>query len=119
MKLRTISQKCFRVAAVEDHRGKCATTDFLKVDNPAVRGLRVLLERVATEGLARFSSTLAHHVGQEIYEFKKGDYRLLWFKGHGETVVICSHGFVKKSQKTPTSEVDAAAAWRKAYFDSK
>jgi phage-related protein len=118
LKLRTISKKNFRVAAVEDHRGKCEALEFLKIDDPAVRQLRVLIDRAADQGLDGFPSALAHQVGKGIYEFKKGDFRLLWFKGNDGTVVICTHGFRKKSQQTPTSEVDAAAAWRATYLSS-
>jgi len=47
-------------------------------------------------------------------------YRLLafWDKKTGN-LVIATHGFVKKTQKTPGSEIDHAEALRKKYYDEK
>ena len=36
-----------------------------------------------------------------------------------ETLVIATHGFVKKTQKTPSKEINKAEAIRKLYFNSK
>ena len=57
--------------------------------------------------------------------FKKLDgtdiqYRLLAFwDTDAETLVIATHGFVKKTQKTPSKEINKAEAIRKLYFNSK
>lgn len=47
-------------------------------------------------------------------------YRLLafWDKD-GETLVVATHGFKKKQQKTPKSEIDHAEAIMKEYFKEK
>ncbi len=47
-------------------------------------------------------------------------YRLLafWDNDSGN-LVIATHGFVKKSQKTPESEISHAEALRKKYYQSK
>lgn len=37
----------------------------------------------------------------------------------GETLVIATHGLVKKSQKTPKKEIDKAERIRTEYFASK
>ena len=62
--------------------------------------------------------------GTDIWEFRtlyKGiQYRLLAFwDTDAETLVIATHGFVKKTQKTPSKEVNKAEAIRKLYFNSK
>jgi phage-related protein len=36
-----------------------------------------------------------------------------------ETLVVATHGFIKKSQKTPKSEIEKAEKIRKQYFDAK
>ncbi len=36
-----------------------------------------------------------------------------------ETLVIATHGFIKKTQKTPKSEIDKAEKIRKQYFKEK
>ena len=62
--------------------------------------------------------------GKDIWEFRtlyKGiQYRLLAFwDTDAETLVIATHGFVKKTQKTPSKEINKAEAIRKLYFNSK
>ena len=60
----------------------------------------------------------------DIWEFRtlyKGiQYRLLAFwDTDAETLVIATHGFVKKTQKTPRKEINKAEAVRILYFNSK
>lgn len=60
----------------------------------------------------------------DIWEFRtlyKGNaYRLLAFwDTQKETLVVATHGFVKKKQKTPLKEIAKAEAIRKEYFEQK
>ena len=62
----------------------------------------------------------------EIWEFRtlfnKTHYRLFafWDKtGQTETVVISTHGLIKKTDKTPSGELDKAERIRKLYFERK
>lgn len=62
----------------------------------------------------------------EIWEFRthynKIQYRLLafWDKTSDvDTLVIATHGFIKKTQKTPQKEIIRAEEIRKIYFNSK
>lgn len=59
----------------------------------------------------------------EIWEFrtlyKKTQYRILAFwdkRDKKEVLVVCSHGFIKKSQKTPPNEIKHAEKLMEAYF---
>ncbi|MFZ4524193.1 MAG: type II toxin-antitoxin system RelE/ParE family toxin [Chlorobium sp.] len=60
----------------------------------------------------------------EIWEFRtlfnRTHYRLFafWDKtGHTETVVISTHGLIKKTDKTPGGELKKAERIRKLYFE--
>lgn len=62
----------------------------------------------------------------EIWEFRslydKTQYRLFAFWDKSEktkTVVISTHGLIKKTQKTPLSEIEKAEKIRKQYFELK
>lgn len=60
----------------------------------------------------------------DIWEFRtlyKGiQYRLLAFwDTESETLVVATHGFIKKTQKTPRKEINKAEAVRKIYFETK
>lgn len=62
--------------------------------------------------------------GTEIWEFRvlhDGNcYRLLSFwDTRNETLIVATHGIVKKSQRTPKKEIAKAEALRKEYFDNK
>ena len=60
----------------------------------------------------------------DIWEFRTSwqgmAYRLFafWDKD-GETLVVATHGVVKKTQKTPKGEIKHAQAIRKEYFATK
>lgn len=58
----------------------------------------------------------------DIWEFRtrfdRQQVRLLAFWDPNlESMIICTHGFVKKSQKTPASEIKKAIAFRKKYLN--
>ena len=62
----------------------------------------------------------------DIWEFRtyynKQRYRVLAFWDKGElidTLVIATHGFIKKTQKTPQKEINKALSIREQYFNSK
>jgi phage-related protein len=62
----------------------------------------------------------------EIWEFrtlfKKTHYRLFAFWDKSEktdTVVITTHGLIKKTAKTPQSDLDKAERLRRKYFETK
>jgi len=77
---------------------------------------------------ARFSNDkeLFRKLKDEIWEFRtlfnKTHYRLFafWDKtGKQETVVISTHGLIKKTDKTPVAELEKAEKIRKLYFERK
>jgi len=77
---------------------------------------------------ARFSNDkeLFSKLKDEIWEFRtlfnKTHYRLFAFwdkSGKEETVVISTHGIIKKTDKTPVAELEKAEKIRKLYFERK
>ncbi len=65
---------------------------------------------------------LSKPLGDGIFECRtKGEDRIarvLYFFDEGK-IIIATNGFVKKTQKTPKSEIDLAKARRKIYFERK
>lgn len=58
---------------------------------------------------------------EDIWEFRtrfdKQQIRLLAFWDPNlKSMIICTHGFVKKTQKTPKSEIDKALEFRRKYL---
>lgn len=77
---------------------------------------------------AKFSNDkeLFRKLRGEIWEFrtifKKTHYRLLAFwdkSGKTDSIVISTHGLIKKTDKIPAGEVEKAERLRKLYFESK
>ncbi len=75
---------------------------------------------------ARFSNdkALFKKLTDEIWEFRtlfnKTHYRLFAFwdkSGKTDTVVISTHGLIKKTGKTPQGDLDKAERLRKKYFE--
>ena len=102
----------------------CELHDFLNSlsvkDKEAWSGLLAIMETMAAapEG-PRLMDSLSHEMGSakyKIYRFEKGRLRIAWFYGEGNKVVICSHGYYKKSQKTPEQEIKKAEKNVEAYL---
>lgn len=71
-------------------------------------------------------NTLFKKLTLDIWEFRtlynKKQYRLFafWDKtDHKVTIVIATHGIVKKTQKTPKKEIEKATRLMKEYFKGK
>ncbi len=104
-------------------RGKCLIRDFLdslpgKVAQKVTWVLSILedMEIVPSSYFKKLSGT------EEIWEcrvqFGSNAYRLFCFFANG-SVVVLTHGIVKKSQKTPKKEIKKAELYRRDYLRRK
>ncbi len=99
----------------------CETEEFLNdlAENyqASADGLFRLIEQVVESGLEALSTKQCHQVDKthKIYELIKGDIRLLFFKGHGDTLIVTTHALIKKTQKTPEKDKNKAIRYKKAY----
>jgi len=100
-----------------------AATEFIdKLDKSASRKVIYNIRKAQIIN----DKELFKKLNDEIWEFRtlysKTYYRLFafWDKtGKKETVVISTHGIVKKTGKTPKSDLEKAERLRKAYFENK
>ena len=76
-----------------------------------------LLERVAQAGPPR-NDVICHKIQDDIWEFIKGRLRVFWFYDQGR-VVVCTHGLVKSTQRTPKSDIERAVHVKELYFLAK
>jgi len=85
-----------------------------------VAGLFAMMEQHSQLGRQSFNSKQCHCVDQneKIYEYIKGGLRLFWFEDEGR-VVVCTHGIIKKSQKTPKQDKNRAKQVKRQYMESK
>ncbi|WP_341674980.1 type II toxin-antitoxin system RelE/ParE family toxin [Niveibacterium sp. SC-1] len=94
--------------------------EFALVRESDANGMFDQIERLANLGHQGFNIGSCHYVdeGEHIYQLRKGNLRLLFFYGGGNRIIVCSHVFMKSSQKTPASEITRAIAAKHAYFAS-
>jgi len=99
--------------------------DFVDSLNPAVRkklfySFRKTQERLFGDWFKKLKGT------NDIFEFRivenKKWYRLFafWDSSYDhQTLIICSNGFIKKTDKSPKSEIENAEQIKKDYFNNK
>ena len=121
MKLRRVRRRQWDVLAICGPRGECPLLDFLggleaqlEADG---RSMLRLLSFVAEQGPPH-NVEVSHKIAGEIWELITGRLRVLWFYDQGR-LVICSHGFVKRTRKTPRGEIERAQAAFDAYQAAK
>ncbi len=121
MKVRRIRAGGWQVLAVCTDRGDCPLLEFLAGLEGGVakdgRRMLKLLDRVAGHGPPR-NTEISHQLGPGLWEFIQGRLRILRFYDEGK-LVICSHGFVKKSRKTPAAELEKAQTAQRRYLAAK
>ncbi len=84
----------------------------------AAAGFVALIERCSNEGPYVLPTPLSHDVGDGLRELIKGRFRLLYFVDDG-AMIVCSHTFLKKSQKIPRAEVARANRLRERFHLAK
>ena len=109
------------VLAWTDSRGASFVDDLRNAppkDRDAMGMLAILETDVPLNGPNRANKNKCRPLGHKIFEFKRGQQRVLWFYDDGKCI-ICTHRFAKKSQKTPPQEIDLAIERRKQYLQAK
>jgi phage-related protein len=121
MRLRRVHRARWDVLAVCGPRGDCPLLEFLAGLEARLaadgRAMLRLLAFVAEQGPPRNVET-SHKIAGEVWELIAGRLRVLWFYDEGR-LVVCSHGFVKRTRKTPAGEIERAHAACAAYRAAK
>lgn len=121
MRLRRVRKAQWDVQAICGPRGECVLLDFLENLEAQLAGdgraMLRLLAFVAEQGPPR-NVEISHKIGGDIWELIAGRLRVLWFYSEGR-VVVCSHGFIKRTRKTPLGEFERAQLACDAYQDAK
>lgn len=109
------------VANEKDGHDHCPLLDALAnleaVHDAHKQRLLALIELAANEGLDALSTEQCHLIdkNEKIFELIAGKLRVPFFKLDSGKVVLCTHVFLKKTQKTPKKEVDKAVRLKKKY----
>lgn len=95
------------VRSLPDKARKKVTYNLLKVEGGELN--KELFKKLENSNIWEFR-TLFSGICYRLFSF--------WDTEH-DTLVIATHGIVKKTQKTPKSEIDKAEKKRKEYFENK
>jgi hypothetical protein len=126
MPIRTIIEgQAFRIYAWEKSNS-CETLDFLKhlqkyclSDHKRILAILKFTSESGPSRNPQQCRSLEGDHARGLYEFKApAGARLIWFYDKNQ-IIICSHGFIKKQQKTPNSEIYKAQSIRQEYLKEK
>lgn len=78
------------------------------------------LKKLSTHGPRIFNDDKCHQIckKEQIYQLTSKRLRMLWFYDKN-MVIVCAHGFVKYTQKTPKHIKERAVEVKKQYFNDK
>lgn len=107
-----------------DNSGNCQLSDFLSnVQHNMVKyrdRLLVIFRQTSQEGPQLFNDRISHQIDKnnEIWEFRSGRFRVLWFYDEGK-LIVCTGVFLKQTNTTPKIQKERAISLRKKYFHDK
>lgn len=129
MKILVIARDKFHVGALIHERSNGALSCSLLDDFDSIEAtleksrdrLLAYLYQVSKDGLTSLNTAQCHQVDAEnkVFEFISGRIRILFFVGEPRNLVICSHMFLKKTQRTPPKELTKAIKARTLYNQSQ
>ena len=106
----------FEIEFLEDAR------DFLQnIDEKARYKILFSIEKSKKFNDPKSFKKLDNEIWEFRTEYKRMQHRLLAFwdkRNSKKTLVICTHGFIKKSDKVPKNEIDRARKLMNLYFET-
>lgn len=112
--------KYFDVYAI-NHANRCPVQEFIdSLEKKDQKKVVALLVRLADYGMLGNDQKFHKLEGKgvDIWELKSFQVRIFCFFDK-ESLMILTHGFVKKARETPTAEIDKAIRLRKEFIEGK
>lgn len=114
----------YKILFYEEKGGKSPVWDFL--ENLRIRANKskdsriqykqaVLAIQLLQDNGTWLSSEVTKHIDENIWELRPGNNRIFYFMVDGDTFVLL-HVFRKKTQKTPSREIETAKRERDDYL---
>jgi len=113
--------KVCKVYAIGASRQECYLIDFLnelEANYDANRdGLYALFDFTVDKGFELIRSKSVF-LRDGVFRVREGNLRVFWFYDEGK-VIVCTHGIIKKKQKTDKGDLDYAIEVKRRYFSEK
>ncbi|MCF6178583.1 MAG: type II toxin-antitoxin system RelE/ParE family toxin [Geopsychrobacter sp.] len=121
-KVDTYRGESFRIFSLCDEAGSSEIDKIAaSINNSQIKQIEKLdatFERMALHGQRSLPTDRCHHIDDGIWQFRADDIRVFWFYDKGN-VIICTHGFIKKVNRTPRKQIDKAKTVRAEYHSAK
>lgn len=119
-KIKKEGNTLFELIPYVKESGRCPMKDFL--NDLKTYGIEIMTKYAAYEELLKMHGNhlnevrkeATKHIGDKLYELRVDDIRVFFFYVIGNKIVLL-HGFIKKTNKTPQTEIDRAKAEMKDY----
>ena len=92
-----------------------------KIDHSQIKQIYKLdltIKKAALHTPSSLAPERCHNIEDKIWQFRADDIRVLWFYDKGK-MIICTHGFIKKTNKTPRKQIEKAKQKMAEYFAAK
>ena len=110
----------YGIFAIGDEN-ECSVAEFLlklaRDDNAEFAKIQARIDQTSHNGPPH-NKEQCNSLGDGSFELKTKHVRIACFWDEGR-LIICSHAFLKKGQKTPKKELSRLEANKKAYFQAK
>jgi len=112
----------FEVIFYEKEDGSKPAAEFLRNVEPKMRVKAVRMLKILEEKGKNLREPYSKHLDDGIFElrvkFATDISRILYFFVVDNKIIV-THGFIKKTQKTPPSEIERAKKYREDFFSRK
>jgi hypothetical protein len=117
--LKFVQGDVWQIYAICDEKGE-TFLDALDPDEKEGVKIAANLARWASVGSEHFPSERMHLIdpATRLYQLRINDCRIMWFYDQHK-VIICCHGYRKKSTKIPSGELTKGNAAKAAYLEAK
>ena len=112
----------YEVEFYENAKGKQPVREFLLSLDPKMRAKMLHMIELLQENGPDLREPHSKHLSEKIYELRAkvgSDLTRVLYFFYVDRHIILTHGFVKKTQKTPPSEIDKAKKYRDDYLQRK
>jgi phage-related protein len=109
------SRKKWTVGFFEDRRGSRPVQEYLAAitDVTDLSHILLVIQRLSILGQSLLETKQAKHIEGDIYELRPGRHRILYAQDGNRFVLLSA--FIKKTDKTPRSEIDNALSNYREY----
>jgi len=103
--LKVVARSSWTIYATCTHRGICPLEEFLADRSQLAKDKDRMLRRLEAmaEHGPQYLPEISHQIETEIWQTEQGRVRVLWLYDR-DRILVCSHGFIKRTRKTPESE---------------